>query len=232
LSYDGGNRVSETAGGVTTKFLVDDKNATGYAQVLDELVSGAVTKTYTYGRQRISENQFVGSTWTPSFYGYDGHGNVRFLANASGAVGNTYQFDAFGAQIASTGATANNYLYSGEQFDPTLSLYNLRARYYNLLTGRFETADPAPGKIVDPGTLHKYVYAQGDPVNLSDPTGRDILEYLASLGRGARSVIEGTRIGESSLCYLRFVSDITNLLAVGFNTASRLIRISLGPTEI
>jgi hypothetical protein len=46
-------------------------NPTGYSQVLDELVSGAVTKTYTYGLQRISENQFSGSTWTPTFYGYD-----------------------------------------------------------------------------------------------------------------------------------------------------------------
>jgi len=48
--YDGdGNRVSETAGGVTTKYLVDTLNPTGYSQVLDELVGGSVTKTYTYG---------------------------------------------------------------------------------------------------------------------------------------------------------------------------------------
>ena len=79
MAYDGdGNRVSETAAGVTTKYLVDTLNPTGYSQVLDELVSGAVTKTYTDGMQRISENQLSGSTWTPTFYGYDGHGNVRF----------------------------------------------------------------------------------------------------------------------------------------------------------
>jgi hypothetical protein len=53
---------------------------------LDELVSGSVTRTYAYGLQRISENQLVGSTWTPSFYGYDGHGNVRFLTSSSGRV--------------------------------------------------------------------------------------------------------------------------------------------------
>jgi hypothetical protein len=29
-----GNRVSETAGGVTTKYLIDSMNPTGYAQVL------------------------------------------------------------------------------------------------------------------------------------------------------------------------------------------------------
>jgi hypothetical protein len=117
LVYDGdGNRVSETVGSTTTKYLVDDKNPTGYSQVMDELVSGSVTRTYAYGLQRISENQLVGSTWTPSFYGYDGHGNVRFLTSSSGTVGNTYTFDAFGAQIASTGTTPNPYLYSGERF--------------------------------------------------------------------------------------------------------------------
>ena len=44
LVYDG-NRVSETAGGVTTKYLVDNLNPTGLPQVLDELVNGSVTRT-------------------------------------------------------------------------------------------------------------------------------------------------------------------------------------------
>ena len=52
IVYDGdGNRVAETVGGVTTKYLVDTQNPTGYAQVVDELVGGgAVTRTYTYGQ--------------------------------------------------------------------------------------------------------------------------------------------------------------------------------------
>ncbi len=188
MVYDGdGNRVSETAGGVTTKFLVDTLNPTGHSQVLDELVSGAVTKTYTYGLQRISENQLSGSTWTPTFYGYDGHGNVRFTTNTAGTVGNTYQYDAFGMPIASTGSIANTYLYSGERFDSSLNLYQLRARYYNMLTGRFETMDPGKetccalptsrvGNIFDPASLHKYVYTVNNPVNLTDPSGRGIEE--------------------------------------------------------
>src|SRR3974377_607732 len=185
IVYDGdGNRVSETVGSTTTKYLVDDKNPTGYSQVMDEIVNGAVTRTYTYGRQLISENELVGSTWTPSFYGYDGHGNTRFLANTSGTVTDTYQFDAFGAPIASTGTTPNPYLYSGERFDSALNLYHLRARYYNMLTGRFETMDPGKetccalhtsqvGDLFDPSTLHKYVYAKNNPANRIDPSGRD-----------------------------------------------------------
>jgi RHS repeat-associated protein len=177
MVYDGdGNRVSETVGSTTTKYLVDTLNPTGYSQVLDELVSGAVTKTYTYGLQRISDNQLSGSTWTPTFYGYDGHGNVRFTTSTAGAVGNTYQFDAFGAPIASTGTIANTYLYSGERFDSNLNLYQLRARFYNMLTGRFETMDPYAGKISDPATLHNYVYTRNNPANRVDPAGKDDIE--------------------------------------------------------
>jgi hypothetical protein len=78
--------------------------------------------------QQTSENQLAGSTWNPSFYGYNGHGNVRFLANTQGNPANTYQFDAFGMAVTGTVTTANSYyFFSGERFDPNISLYNLRA---------------------------------------------------------------------------------------------------------
>jgi RHS repeat-associated protein len=63
--------------------------------------------------------------------------------------------------------------YRGEQYDPDLGLYYLRARYYNPATGRFMSRDPEDGKPVDPRTLHKYLYAAGDPVNAMDPRGRE-----------------------------------------------------------
>jgi len=47
------------------------------------------------------------------------------------------------------------------------------ARYYNPNTGRFMSRDPEAGNRFDPATLHKYLYANGDPVNGIDPTGRD-----------------------------------------------------------
>ena len=67
--------------------------------------------------------------------------------------------------------------YRAEQYDSDLGLYYLRARYYNPVTGRFLSRDPEDGKAKDPASLHKYLYAGGDPVNLADPRGRDsILE--------------------------------------------------------
>jgi hypothetical protein len=39
----------------------------------------------------IKENQLVSGKWTPGFYGYDGQGNVRFLANTAGTMTDAYQ---------------------------------------------------------------------------------------------------------------------------------------------
>ena len=51
------------ANGVTTWYLVeDDVNPTGLPQVLEEKVGGAVQRVYTYGLQRISQDQFVNSS--------------------------------------------------------------------------------------------------------------------------------------------------------------------------
>jgi uncharacterized protein RhaS with RHS repeats len=55
-------------------------------------------------------------------------------------------------------------------------MYYLRARYYNPATGRFLAMDPGQGDILNPATLHKYLYAGNNPVNASDPTGRDLFE--------------------------------------------------------
>lgn len=146
LLYDGdGNRVAKMVNGVTTRYLVDDLNPTGYAQVVEESVNGSVQRAYSYGLQRIDVIQLVNNTWTLSFYGYDGFGNVRQLTNSTGAVTDSYDYDAFGNKINSTGSTPNSYLYRGEFFDSDLGLYYLRARWMNPLTGRFMSRDPEDG---------------------------------------------------------------------------------------
>ena len=62
---------------------------------------------------------------------------------------------------------------SGEQYDPDLGLYYLRARYYNPATGRFLNVDPLASQ-----GQRRYEYAAADPVNGMDPTGNaDLVEY-------------------------------------------------------
>ena len=179
IVYDGdGNRVSKTVNGVTTKYLVDTNNLTGYAQVVEELQNNQVVKSYTYGHDLISQRQSSGV----SFYNYDGHGSVRGLSNTSGSITDTYDYDAFGTIINQTGTTANNYLYAGEQFDADLGFYYNRARYLNTVTGRFISQDSYEGS-ADPSSLHKYLYAKNNPANRTDPSGNfSISESLSAVG--------------------------------------------------
>jgi RHS repeat-associated protein len=223
ITYDGdGNRVSETVGGVTTNYLVDAQNPTGYAQVVDELQGGAVTRTYSYGLERIDENQVLNSTWTPSFYGYDGHGSVRQLTNSTGSVTDTYDYDAFGTLVNQTGSTPNNYLFAGEQYDPALSLYYDRARYLNTATGRFWSMDSYEGDEQDPLSLHKYLYASSDPVNGIDPSGHDDLgEVSAALSiAGTISAISNISVaGAISLAYGSYPDAVAFGVFVGGEVA-------------
>lgn len=172
LVYDGdGNRASKTAGGVTTRYLVDDLSPTGYSQVVEELVAGSVRRTYTYGERLISQRQQRDGAWQVSFYGHDAHGNVRFLTDGGGAVTDTYSFDAFGLLTAETGTTPNDYLFNGQQYDRDLGVYYKRARYYSQDRGRFLTMDPVEGRPDEPMTLHRYMFGHADPVNRIDPWG-------------------------------------------------------------
>jgi RHS repeat-associated protein len=100
------------------------------------------------------------------------------LTNLAGTVTDTYNYDAFGNLLNSTGSTPNNYLYRGEQYDSDLNLYYLRARYMNPVTGRFMSRDPEDGKPYDPKTLHKYLYAGADPIDFRDPLGRELDEVV------------------------------------------------------
>lgn len=179
--YDGdGNRVAKTVGGVTVNYLVDTNNPTGCAQVVDELQSGAVVRSFTYGHDLISQRT-VGSSL--SFYQYDGHGSVRHLTNASAAITDAYDYDAFGNLVSRTGTTPNDYLYSGEQFDANLGFYYLRARFMNPSSGRFWTMDSAEANRFETVSLHKYLYANANPSNNHDPSGYfSISETLTTFG--------------------------------------------------
>jgi RHS repeat-associated protein len=57
-------------------------------------------------------------------------------------VTGTYEYDAFGAVRAQTGATTE-WSFTGEQHDAT-GLEYLRARYYDASTGWFLSQDPMP----------------------------------------------------------------------------------------
>ena len=226
--YDGeGNRVAKTVGGVTTKYLVDDLNPTGYLQVLEEVSGGAVQARYTYGTALVTQTRSVASAPTVSYYGYDAHGNVAFLADASGTVTDTYNYDTFGDLVASVGSTPNTHLFAGEEMDPDLGLLNLRARQYAPGAGRFLTVDPINGEPLSPISFNRYLYAEADPANRLDPLGMAGGEDAIMLGPSAeilapRTVFLGAvRSGAKQAIKVSLIFSVGYIVACELHTAER-----------
>jgi RHS repeat-associated protein len=166
--------------GVTTRYWVDVNNPTGYAQVLQEIPPNNFPVQYYYGLDLL-ERYDTNNSRAVRYYVHDGHGSVRALTDSSGNVTDTYDYDAFGNEIHSTGTTPNNYLFAGEQYDPDLNLYYNRARYLNTSTGRFWSMDTYEGDDNDPLSLHKYAYTEDDPTTNLDLSGNEIDEVEAAL---------------------------------------------------
>src|SRR4051812_34647830 len=57
-------------------------------------------------------------------------------------------------------------------------------RWMDTRTGRFHTLDKFEGKTSEPLSLHKYLYAQDNPVNLLDPSGEQVAVYSHIVARG------------------------------------------------
>jgi hypothetical protein len=93
--------------------------------------------------------------------------------------------------------------------------------------------DPEDGKIKDPKTLHKYLYADGDPVNRIDPRGREgaLVEYAATL---AHNTFEGTIYGtHMKKCVSNAYSQAGDLLgAILSNTPTDLTGEGIGMTLV
>jgi YD repeat-containing protein len=99
---DAGQRVQELANGITTFYLTDTINPTGYAQPIEERSSAASAPSMTY---LIGDHAFgqVTGTGAVSYLTTDGHGSTRSITNSSGNVLNAFAYDAFGGAIEAAG---------------------------------------------------------------------------------------------------------------------------------
>ncbi len=135
--------------------------------------------TYTIGDDVLSQGSSVALGNVVYHFGYDGHGSTRLLTDDNGDIQASYAYDAYGNADGFTASTAaTKYLYAGEQYDKNLGWYYLRRRYYDSASSRFNRPDPFAGDPFAPQSLHKYAYAQNNPVMYSDPSG--MMEFSIS----------------------------------------------------
>lgn len=152
-----GRRVEKVAGGMTTSLAYD-------ATDLLREVRGATTARYVHGMGvdvPLAREQ-DGST---SYLHADALGSVVSTTDASGAVGATRQYDAWG--VMSLGTSDAGFAFTGREWDPETGLYYYRARYYEPKTGRFVSEDPVRFE----AGADFYAYARNNPVLWTDPDG-------------------------------------------------------------
>jgi len=216
-SYDhNGIRTGKTEAGTTTNYLVDENR--DYAQVLVES-DGTNTVTYSYGHDLLSQDR----DGQISYYQYDGLGSTRALTDSLGTVTDRYDYTAFGDTLNQTGTTENSYRFTGEQYDAGLDQYYLRARYYDPGVGRFTQMDSWMGARLEPITLHKYLYANANPVSHTDPSGNISLTQVA-VGFSIATLLTSSSTSNFSSALNLIITDANSYrLGVGNESAKLLL---------
>lgn len=195
-----GSRTQKATNRQVTNYLVDQN--TEYSRVLEEKDDeGNLIVSYVYGHDLLAQNR----SNNINFYYRDGLGSTTALTDISGNVTDTYRYDAFGNIIEKTGSTENNYLFTGEQLDSLSGQYYLRARYMDPTTGRFTSMDSYLGQIQDPTSLHKYLYANANPANYTDPSGNMSLSELMTV-QGMQSILASISVNVTSLYVAMFTT--------------------------
>lgn len=109
--------------------------------------------------------------------------------------------------------TVNPFLFQGQQYDPASNTYYLRARCYAPTIGRFLSQDPYSGIDFNPVSLHRYLYANADPINYADPSGYDTIGEVG-LATEEVSYLQSNNSATQIGTYSRVVGQITGQVPV------------------
>lgn len=185
LRYDAeGNRTaksvtSASAGPVVTTY---EHDLNGPLPLLAaEREQGALVRTYRYGAGELLGVGGPGGEFTVL---RDGLGSTTDLVDDRGRQAWRYSYSADGSttqEHANRQAPVNPMQFTGQYFDADLGLYDLRTRLYDPQSARFLQRDPVLQDALAPAQS-SYLYADGRPTSLTDPSGACPFCVLAGVG--------------------------------------------------
>jgi RHS repeat-associated protein len=115
---------------------------------------------------------FTGLNSGIAHHGTNGHRDITWTADSTGAITRTARYDPWGGLLASSGSTMVDFRYQGSWYDTDTDLHWVITRWYAPTLGRFVSEDTLLGTPTNPMSRHLYVYGWGNPVNSWDPDGR------------------------------------------------------------
>jgi len=177
-AFDAENRLTQAAApSGTTSFLYDGdggrvkqvtaSTTTVYVGPLYEKTGSTITKTILRGTELVASIQ----GGVVRFIHGDHLGSTNLLTDSTGAVVEQLEYTPYGSVSKKTGSQDLAQKFTGQRLDETIGLYFYSARYYDPLTGRFLSADPAQPQWSDPQDLNRYSYARNNPLKYIDPSG-------------------------------------------------------------
>src|SRR5580700_2557613 len=102
-----GRRIEKSSSAATSVYAYDADNL-----IEETNASGTVVARYSQ-TDNIDEPLAMLRSSATSYYQADGLGSVTSLSNGAGALAQTYTFDSFGKQTASSGSLVNSFQYTG-----------------------------------------------------------------------------------------------------------------------
>ena len=106
----------------------------------------------------------------------DYRGNVRRLIDPNTKkVAQSIDYTAFGEELGPIQMPFNPWRYSSQRLDPELNLVYFGHRYYNPITGRWITTDPAGFQ----DGMNLYAYVLNNPLSYADLDGRFAIPLLS-----------------------------------------------------
>ena len=178
-----GLRVRKETQDSTLRYVYDDQSV-----LMQTTDGGDTVAKYDYGPDKLLSLTHV--TEGTQFYLFDALGSVVNLTRVDGSIQNRTQYYAWGNIRNEVGESENPFGFTGHEMDEESGLIYMKARFYDPDIGLFLSNDPFEGTVDTPPSLHKYLYAAGNPIIYVDANGNffilgDIADGLAQLRNNA-----------------------------------------------
>jgi RHS repeat-associated protein len=174
FSYDAlGRRTRKSINAVPTQFLYDGPN------IIQELGDGTAPTVNATTLTGLGVDEAFGRTKGTTKWEYltDRVGSTIALSDVSASSATTYSYQPYGTSTQAGVPDDNARAFTGREDDGTGLLY-YRARYYDPAGGRFISEDPSG---LGGGDANLYRYVGGDPLNWTDPSGRQAQEVIRAV---------------------------------------------------
>ncbi len=176
--------------GATQTERVQETNNNGTVSVVNSGL-GLSSKTNSSGSiyyTRCSCGELIGDREPGGnryYYLLDAQGSVVATTDSSGNLVDGYVYEPFGTLLESHEPHPNPWQFQSGFYDNSTGLYKFGERYYDPTVGRWTQRDPVAGSLADVEGLNRYLFVGDDPVNVVDPSGKDVWACIAAISAAA-----------------------------------------------